>query len=239
MMKYGSKSLPHNSNMTAKNAHLYHSLFCPFSRKITMGLREKKISFCSHVEQPWKLCPKVKELSLLGTLPILSTGSDIYAEERIICTYIDWIHESPSFWGASVQESTRICHIVTWFEEIFYPEIYKKIFYERVFKSFYEKKFPNPVTIRFGLQKLQEHLMTVDQFCEMDTFIVGKNLSWADIVAGSHLSCIDYIMDIPWDSIPFAKRWYMKIKSRPSFQPFLKERLPQVAPCQKYTLLDF
>jgi len=222
-----------------ENTTLYHALFCPFSRKIVLGLKEKQAVFQSRIEKPWHLSPNAKRLSLLGTLPILSAESIICAEESIIHAYIDDAYKVPCLGGSSLKERTHIRHIVTWFEKIFYPNIYKKIVYERAFKGFHENKSPDPKIIRSALFKLQTYLVIIDRFCETDTFIVGNAISWADIVAASHLSCIDYMIDIPWNTIPFAKRWYMKIKSRPSFQFFLKERLHNITPCKNYDLLDF
>lgn len=218
---------------------LYAALLCPFSRKIILGLKEKKIAFKICLEKPWDLSSKIKKISMLGNLPVLTVDPIICGEESMIHAYIDDAYPAPGLYGSSRQESMRIRYIVTWFEKIFYPSIYRSIVYERAFKGFYEKTPPNLHKIRSALNHLYKHLITIDALCATDTFLVGNSLSWADIVAASHLSCIEYMIAVPWNSLPFAKRWYMKIKSRPSFQPFLKERIPQIPPSADYGKLDF
>ena len=218
---------------------LYQAPFCPFSRKLAFGLQEKNIFFKSHLEKPWKLSPEANQLSIAGELPILSDGHVTCPGESIACAYIDDAHSAPCLSGSSIEERIHIRRMVAWFEKVFYRDIYKTVFYERILKSHFEKKPPNSQIIRSGLSNLQKHLITIDRWCAEDSFIVGKKISWADIAAAANISCLDYILDTLWDSTPFAKRWYMKIKSRPSFRPFLKETIPGIQPSKTYSALDF
>ena len=54
-----------------------------------------------------------------------------------------------------------------------------------------------------------------------------------------HLSCLDYIGDVPWDNHEPAKEWYARIKSRPSFRPLLADHVPGATPPPHYADLDF
>ena len=67
----------------------------------------------------------------------------------------------------------------------------------------------------------------------------GKQFSMADISAAAHLSCLDYINDVPWEDYPEAKSWYSRIKSRPSLRSLLADRIPGVPPPKHYANLDF
>ena len=51
--------------------------------------------------------------------------------------------------------------------------------------------------------------------------------------------CLDYLNEVPWGDYPLAREWYARMKSRPSFQPLLKDFLPGVPPPIHYTDLDF
>ena len=64
-------------------------------------------------------------------------------------------------------------------------------------------------------------------------------MSLADLAAAAHLSAIDYLGDVPWEDFPRAKEWYVRLKSRPSFRPLLKDRIPGLAPPKHYANLDF
>ena len=61
----------------------------------------------------------------------------------------------------------------------------------------------------------------------------------ADLTAAAHLSCIDYIGDVPWAHNESAKTWYARIKSRPSFRSILADTVPGIAPVETYANLDF
>ncbi len=67
----------------------------------------------------------------------------------------------------------------------------------------------------------------------------GERLSLADIAAAAHLSCVDYLGDVPWDGHEEAKIWYARIKSRPSFRPMLGDHLSGLPPAKIYADLDF
>ena len=67
----------------------------------------------------------------------------------------------------------------------------------------------------------------------------GRSLSYADLAAAAHLSCVDYLGDATWAENENAKAWYARVKSRPSFRPLLSERLAGMAPSPTYADLDF
>jgi glutathione S-transferase len=61
----------------------------------------------------------------------------------------------------------------------------------------------------------------------------------ADITAAAHLSCLDYLGDVPWEGHEGARDWYARVKSRPSFRPLLADRVPGISPVAHYDDLDF
>ena len=79
----------------------------------------------------------------------------------------------------------------------------------------------------------------LDWLTERRNYVAGDDFSLADITAASHLSIIDYLGDIPWDSYKNAKLWYSKIKSRPSFKDILKDNIKGILPAKHYANLDF
>ena len=70
-------------------------------------------------------------------------------------------------------------------------------------------------------------------------WLAGSYLSLADLSAAAYFSCLDYLNEVPWGDYPLAREWYARMKSRPSFQPLLKDFLPGVPPPIHYTDLDF
>ena len=67
----------------------------------------------------------------------------------------------------------------------------------------------------------------------------ATHLTYADLAAAAHLSCADYLGDVPWDENETAKGWYARVKSRPAFRALLADRVPGIAPADALRDLDF
>ena len=72
-----------------------------------------------------------------------------------------------------------------------------------------------------------------------DSALRGEALTLADLTAAAHLSCLDYVGDVPWGQYPGAKDWYAKIKSRPGFRGLLADHVAGMPPPKLYANLDF
>jgi glutathione S-transferase len=84
------------------------------------------------------------------------------------------------------------------------------------------------------------HLDYMTYLLEQHSWLAGKRLSMADLTAASHLSCLDYLGDVPWDDYPAVRDWYAVMKSRPGFRGLLADHLPGFpAPPPHYADLDF
>ena len=93
--------------------------------------------------------------------------------------------------------------------------------------------------IRAALQNIHYHLDYIGWLAERRNWLAGDDFSLADIAAGAHLSCVDYLGDVPWQDHEGAKQWYQRIKSRPSFRPLLADHIPGAPPPKHYADLDF
>src|SRR3546814_13030586 len=67
---------------------------------------------------------------------------------------------------------------------------------------------------------------------------LGSVLSLADLTAAAHLSVADYLGGIDWRGHKQTTDWYAVMKSRPSFRPFLGERMEVIAPPAHYAKVD-
>ncbi len=93
--------------------------------------------------------------------------------------------------------------------------------------------------IRCAAANIKQHLSYIDYLAERRNWLGGDDISFADIAAAAHLSCIDYLGDVPWTDYEGAANWYARIKSRPSFRPILKDLIAGLPPASHYKNLDF
>jgi glutathione S-transferase len=101
------------------------------------------------------------------------------------------------------------------------------------------RQSPESKRIKAGINNLRFHLEYIDWIVERNNYLVGSELSLADISAAAQLSIIDYLGDVPWEDYKNAKLWYSKIKSRPSFKEILNDRIKGIYPSKHYENLDF
>jgi glutathione S-transferase len=128
---------------------------------------------------------------------------------------------------------------VAWFDLKFHREVTDNLVTEKVLKRFMKMGTPNSSAIRAGLHNIGYHMEYIAYLAERRRWLGGDDFSLADIAAAAHLSCIDYLDNVPWDQHPETKDWYVRVKSRPSFRPVLADRIPGLAPPPHYDDLDF
>ncbi len=213
--------------------------FCPLSRKIVFALREKGLLFQEHIEKTWAPSDALLKFSPRGTLPVLIEGSRICSNDYVACEYLEDAY-APSFMGESLEVRIKVRSILSYFDGLFYQDVYQVLFHERALNHrMGHAAGPNTDVLRKGRATLRACMSYLNGIAGQDAYLAGKTFSWADISAAAHLSCIDYLGDIPWEDFPEAKEWYGKIKSRPTFRPFLAQDFPGLEPAPHYGILDF
>ena len=65
---------------------------------------------------------------------------------------------------------------------------------------------------------LAEHLLYFNWLFATRQWIAGEAMTLADFALAAHLSTLDYLGDVLWDSAPETRQWYARIKSRPAFR---------------------
>jgi glutathione S-transferase len=217
---------------------LFYGLFCPFSRQIRLGLQEKKLPHQLREEKIWAPSEAAYAKDPAGMLPILSHGNDSFVGTYPILEYLEETYPQTNLLGKTPGERAEIRRLMDWFNRKFYKEVTVSLFEEKVMKRRLALGEPDSQILRQGRERIHDHLAYIGWLFEGRNWLGGA-FSWADLVAASHLSCLDYLGDVPWNKHASAKDWYMRIKSRPSFRPLLKEALGDTPPALHYRLLDF
>ena len=103
---------------------------------------------------------------------------------------------------------------------------------EKVYKRFCaaRRRRPDMDLLRVARANIRHHMRYIGYLTNTRNWLAGERLSYADFAAAAHLSCADYLGDVPWDEDEAAKHWYQRIKSRPAFRPLLADRAPGMTP---------
>jgi glutathione S-transferase len=220
---------------------LHHQWLCPFSRKVRIVLAEKKLAFEMVVENAWEENPELLALNPACDVPVLvEPNGAVISDSAAITEYLDESHLEPMLLGDDLLARAEVRRLVGWFDVKFNRDVTIPLVGEKVFKrQMGIPGGPDSKLLRIGYAAIRDHLEYIGWLVERRKWLAGENYSLADITAAAHLSCVDYIGDVPWDDVPPAKDWYARIKSRPSFRPLLTDHLPGISPPKHYADLDF
>lgn len=219
---------------------LYHHSLSPSSRLIRVILAELKCEFSLIKEDYWRKNTDFMNKSPGGILPIFEIDDD-----KLITGYypiIEFLNEShKDFYLIKNDEFGRakIRELINWFNEKFYREVTKILIDEKIIRLLLSSNQPRTNFIKIAKSNLTHHFHFLNDALKTKSFLIGETISIADIAAAVQLSILDYLGEIDWDNLKIIKHWYSLIKSRPSFQPLLHDRIPGFNPPNHYDDLDF
>jgi len=220
-------------------ARLFHVPLSPFCRKIRLSLAEKKIEVDLVEERYWQQDPDFMRRNPAGKVPVLRLDGIMMAESAAICEYIEETRPEPSLLPTDPEQRLEVRRLVTWFDDKFHHEVTSKLLYERVNKKMMKAGYPDSKNVKAGARAIKFHLGYLTWLLDHRRWLAGDTMTLADFAAAAHLSSLDYISDVDWNSCPEVKDWYAKIKSRPAFRSILADQVPGFTPPKHYNDLDF
>lgn len=230
-------------------ATLHHYPLCPHSRFVRLLLSEVGVEAELREERAWERRADFLAMNPAGLTPVLveeslpapAPGAGLIAE------YLDetrglalgprrLMPEDP----AGRIETRRL---TDWFNGKFFEEVSGPLVTEKIYKRFMTAEQGGGGTdagaIRAAKANMRYHLAYIGWLAGRRNWLAGDRMSHADLAAAAHLSCADYLGDVPWSENEAAKDWYARVKSRPAFRPLLADRIPGTAPAAHYPDLDF
>jgi glutathione S-transferase len=219
---------------------LYHLWLSPTCRAVRISLAEKSLEFELVLEKTWERRTEFMALDPSGEVPILvEEDGAVIAGAGAILEYLEDVYPTPPLIGATPIERAEVRRLISWFGDKFGREVSDFIHTEKFVKRFLTKAEPDSRAVRAGLVNIRTHLDYITYLTDRRNWLAGDEFSLADIMAGAHLSAIDYMGDVPWSRHEAAKEWYARIKSRPSFRSLLEDHIPGFPPPKHYANLDF
>ena len=191
---------------------LYHYSLCPFSRKVRLVLFEKGLPYSMIFETPWARRPEFLKLNPVGNVPVLlEPDGHALSDHVAICEYLNEIKTTPNLLGETPRGRAEVRRITNWFDTEFYMDVFKPLVGEKVFKAVKTGAAPDSTLIRAGRENLKRYMGYLDWLTARRSYLGGRSLSIADLAVAAHLSVLDYLGEVPWETYPDAKLWYAKI----------------------------
>ena len=218
---------------------LYHVPLSPFCRKVRLSLAEKKLEVELIEERYWERDPDFIRRNPAGKVPVLKIDGRTIAESTAICEYIEEAYPDPPLLPKDIGARHEVRRLVGWFDDKFHAEVTSKLLYERVNKKITKEGYPDSTNVKAGARAIKKHLDYMTLLLDERRWLAGNELSLADFAAAGHISSLDYISDVDWNSYPTVRDWYARIKSRPAFRRLLADTVSGFPPPPHYADLDF
>ncbi|MDB5559670.1 MAG: Glutathione S-transferase domain [Enterovirga sp.] len=224
-------------------AVLHHYAFCPHSRFVRLSLAEMGVESESAEARPWERSEDFLQLNPSGTTPVLCEDDLAIPGATVIAEYLDETRgralNGRRLLPTDPALRVEVRRLVEWFNVKFFEEVTSYLLEEKILKRFQRGASPDASAIRAARANMRYHLRYIGYLAASRKWLAGDTLTYADLAAAAHLSCADYLGDVPWDEDEHAKDWYARVKSRPAFRPILVDRVPGMVPAQHYADLDF
>lgn len=225
---------------------LIHYPLCPHSRFIRLILAEYGVETKLVEERVSERNPDFLRLNPAGRTPVLvDDDGAVVPGAAAIAEYIDETRGTDAgvrrLLPQGLLDRVETRRLVDWFNGKFFEEVTNWLVTEKVYKRFASAGggAPDMDLLRVARANLRPHLRYIGYLTGLRKWLAGDSLSYADFAAAAHISCADYLGDVPWDEDEGAKHWYQRVKSRPAFRPLLADRAPGMTPGRYYAELDF
>ena len=226
-------------------ATLYHHPLCPHSRFVRLvmgefGMEPHLIEECAFERRRDFLA-----LNPAGTTPVLvEEQARCVPGAAIIAEYLDETRGLALADRRLMPEDpltrVEVRRLMDWFHVKFFGEVSDWLVTEKIYKRYMQGGgAPNMELVRAARQNIRYHLRYIGWLVSKRNWLAGDRLTYADLAAAAHLSCVDFLGDVPWNEDEAAKLWYARVKSRPSFRALLNDRMPGLTPDPVYADLDF
>lgn len=215
----------------------------PASRLARLMFAEYGIGVDLEDIKPWTRDPGLLELNPAATVPILIDEGDAPAVGVLAVIHAIEERYSPSaiagLFPAEGRERAEMWRLTEWVLVKLNDEVTRYVIEEKIVKRDQRGATPDPGVLRVAKANLTEHLLYFNWLFATRQWVAGPALTLADFALAAHLSSLDYLGDVAWETSEETRDWYARIKSRPAFRTLLGDRVAGMPPHDGYADLDF
>ncbi len=214
----------------------------PASRLARLMFAEYGVPVELEDTKPW-----MREAQLLEINPAASGPILIDTGESPVVGVLAILHAIEERWSPSAvaglfpahqNERAEMWRLLDWVLMKLNDEVTRYVFEEKIVKRD-KKGSPDPAVLRVAKANLVEHLLYFNWLFATRHWLAGDVMTLADFALAAHLSTLDYLGDVAWETSIETRQWYARIKSRPAFRTLLTDRVGGFPASAGYADLDF
>ena len=198
--------------------HLTIATPSPFARKIRIVIREKNITCCESVENPWDIDTTISKLNPLGQVPVLTTDEgEVLFDSRVIFDYLEQKVPNKPLLPSAADDQIYTRKIEAIADGMSNAVILIVLESRRL------ERLQSIDWIKRQEKKLKKSLCFLDTQLRDEGWFVGRNMTLADVSVGCALSYLDLrLPHFSWEkSYPSLHTFSTLIERRPSFKDTL------------------
>ena len=222
---------------------LLHHQLDPASRLIRLMCAEYGVEVELEEIKPWARDPHFLEVNPAATVPILLDSGEPPVVGVLAAIHAIEERYSPSaiagLFPAKSSDRAEMWRLLEWSLSKFNDEVTRYIIEEKIVKRDRKGGTPDPAVLRVAKANLVEHMHYFNWVFSTRHWIAGDSMTLADFALAAHLSSLDYLGDMHWETAGETRDWYARIKSRPAFRTLLNDRVAGMPAHQGYVDLDF
>jgi glutathione S-transferase len=222
---------------------LLHHRLDPASRLARLMFAEYGVAVDLEDVKPWARDPHLLEINPAGTVPILIDEGQPNAVGVLAIVHAIEDRYSPAavagLFPAEPRNRTEMWRLCEWVLMKLNDEVTRYVVEEKILKRDRPGATPDPSVLRVAKANLVEHMLYFNWLFATRQWIAGEAMTLADFALAAHLSSLDYLGDVGWESAVEVRQWYARIKSRPAFRTLLNDRIGGMPPHAGYADLDF
>lgn len=215
----------------------------PASRLARLMFAEYGIAVDLDDIKPWRREPALLELNPAATIPILAEEGEPPTIGVLAVIHAIEDRYSPStvagLFPAHARERAEMWRLCEWVLMKLNDEVTRYVIEEKIVKRDVPGATPDPSVLRVAKANLVEHMLYFNWLFATRQWLAGESMTLADFALAAHLSALDYLGDVAWETSVETRNWYARIKSRPAFRTLLHDRIGGMPPHAGYADLDF
>jgi glutathione S-transferase len=158
--------------------------------------------------------PAFRALNPHGRVPVLEDGDVAVWESHAILRYLAARYGAGSFWLDDAAARSRVEGWMDWSQTALQPDFLTGVFWGYYRTPEAQRDWP---AITRSLDRCAEHFKLLDGVLATRRFLLGDQLSLADIPVGTSLYRY-FELDIARPALPNMTAWYQRLQRRPAYR---------------------
>lgn len=215
----------------------------PASRLIRLMFGEYGIDPVLEDVSHWKRDERLTAINPAATVPLLiEPDIDPLIGVSAVMHFVEERYAPSRVAGlmpADPKGRAEMWRMLDWVLSRFSDEVTRYMLEEKIGKRELRHGVPDPSALRAAKANLAEHMQYFSYLLATRRWLCGEELTLSDFALAAHLSTLDYLGDVDWESHEEVRLWFARIKSRPAFRTLLSDRVVGMPASKTYADLDF